>query len=92
MDFRVPPGCTGLTFEDGRRANATRDGRVVVDEKHGDAILKADPSGRIHRVNYNVTRAPGRECSCGFMAYRWQSNCPRCGRSLKEDAREVRTV
>jgi hypothetical protein len=83
MDFRVPPGCTGLTFKDGSRVNANRDGRVVVDEKHASAIEKADPSRRIHRISYNATRAPGRECRCGFMAYRWQSSCPRCGQSLK---------
>lgn len=86
MDFRVPPGCTGLTFEDGSRANATRDGRVVVDAKHARAIEKADPSGRIHKIGAGVARAPGRECVCGFMAYRWQANCPRCGHSLKEEA------
>lgn len=83
-DFRVPPGCTGLTFKDGSRANATREGRVVVDEKRADAIRKADDSGRFHQIAGGIVRAPGRECTCGFMAYRWQSTCPKCRRPLEE--------
>lgn len=85
-DYRVPPGCTGLTFQDGTRAEANRDGRVVVDERHARAIEKADATNRIHRITAGcggMPRVSGRECRCGFMAYRWQAHCPKCGANLE---------
>lgn len=83
MDFRVPPGCTGLSFSDGTRYEA-RGGRVVVDNPtHARQVRKADPGDRISAATYTPTAAPSRDCVCGFIAFRWQRRCPRCHRPLE---------
>lgn len=87
-DFRVPKGATGFRMEDGTRYEARPDGRISVDNPaHVSAVERANrnSSGRIGKVVHGAGRGVGgRECRCGFMAYLWQTICPRCGAKLRE--------
>lgn len=84
MDFRVPRGCTGLSFADGTRYEA-RGGRVVVDNpRHARQVHTADQKGHIAVAHYTAVGGRSHICRCGFIAYGWQSTCPRCGAGLTE--------
>jgi hypothetical protein len=81
-DLRVPPGCTGLQMENGGRYDASRTGRVSVENPaHVKAIMKASAaSGEPIReaVHGGTSGGPARECTvCHFTGYLWQSGCPR---------------
>jgi hypothetical protein len=81
-ELRVPPGCTGLQMEGGGRYDATRTGRVSVDNPaHVRQIKKAsEASGEpIREALFAATPGgPSRVCPvCAFVGYGWQENCPK---------------
>lgn len=87
MSARVnlPPGCYGLDMADGTRYNANRDGRVLVADRHADAI-RAGWYGQAgvmvaseeHRLGTRTTREC-RQCTPTRRWNAWNTECPRCG-------------
>ena len=84
MRVRVPDGCLGLDIAGGRSYDA-RDGIVDVDDADAPK-LAGSFAGRHGFLMTGTTfrRAEGTSCpGCGFSAFAWQKECPRCGRRLK---------
>jgi hypothetical protein len=86
-------GASGFDFVDGRgrkfHYNADRNGRVVVDNpEHAKVIEQAarNDGGMIQKATGNsFRRTPSKYCKpCLFVAYRWQTACPKCGGPLDE--------
>lgn len=81
-EFRVPPGCMGFTMEAGGRYDASRSGRVSVDNPAHVAALRrsAAASGGMlaEAVHGGAVGGASRECgTCGFIGYLWQAGCPK---------------
>jgi len=86
VKVQLPPGCSGLTMQDGTNySSARKGGHVMVDEDHapyvrrqvgGDAGLVGHASFRAMGIG---TKA-GRWCaSCKRLWNAWSTQCPRCG-------------
>lgn len=84
-------GCYGLDFKDsrGRKFSYTpdRNGRVVVDNpEHARVIEQAgrNDGGFIHKGAVGgALHTPSKHCQpCRFVAYAWQTACPKCGGDL----------
>jgi hypothetical protein len=80
--FLAPPGCTGFEMEAGGRYNASRSGRVEVDNPRDIAqIRKASAaSGEMIReaIHGGTLGGTSRECpKCRFIGYLWQAACPK---------------
>ena len=84
--FRLPPGAASQKLPDGtvyRARGAGRNGGTIdVDNpRHAKQIAQASQieGGWVHSL-HTAPIVAGRECtSCGFAAWKWQTECPRCG-------------
>lgn len=87
-------GCNGVDVKDrlGRitgRYFPDRNGRIKVDNPdHAKAIeasAKADGGYIQKATGMTVDRTPSKHCKpCRFLAYKWQTKCPKCGAELSE--------
>lgn len=87
----VHEGCSGFDIKDSRgrkhRYYPDRNGRVQVENPdHIKAIenaAKAD-GGWVHKATGVASpKTPSKHCKpCRFSAYKWQTNCPKCGEPL----------
>ena len=92
--FRLPKGARHLTMPDGtvyRSEGNYRRGRTVEvsDTAHARKIAEAGAvEGACHVVSPLVgTPVEGRECvGCGFQAWKYQKQCPKCGGETREIA------
>lgn len=97
MDFYVNrtagQGCYGFDFKDDRgrktRYDADRNGRIVVDNPdHAKVIQQASKNdgGYIQKAMVGAPKGvPSKHCPpCRFLAYAWQTACPKCGGELIE--------
>jgi len=85
VQVQLPPGCRGLTMQDGTRYAGREGGHVTVSDDHapfvrrqtgGDAGLTGHGSFR----SFAGTRE-GRWCpECRFLANAWSLTCPKCER------------
>ena len=82
--IRVPRGGSGLNLADGTEYKADCHGRVHVDRSdHARQILRNPQMRYYDAIDGGVWRIHGGDgwtCSCGFSAWPWQHECPRCGR------------
>lgn len=84
--LRLPPRCYGVKAADGTTYRSNPGGSVYVeDPQHVRQILKDDGiAGDIIEAQFAPRNAKSVTCICGFVAYSWQSECPRCKHNLKE--------
>jgi hypothetical protein len=90
----VPPGCTGLDFPDGKRADADRDGRVQVDDDHATTLNRSwyRQAGVMAATEpFAIGTRRVRVCTVCRPTRRWNAwsdLCPRCGgTTLDEEQR-----
>jgi len=88
--MKLPPGCYGLSMQDGTPYNADRSGRVRVDDRHVAAVrAQYGPAGLIdagdpQQLGTKTTQV----CYACRPSRRWNAwnvHCPRCGaETIKE--------
>jgi hypothetical protein len=81
--IELPPGCSGITCQDGTRYTGRKGGSVVVDDRHAAAIARSRHGGTglitAARMTQLGTRT-GRWCpACARLWQAWSRTCPRCG-------------
>jgi hypothetical protein len=54
---------------------------VVTDARHLDEMDRGNHDVYSSAITFG---GKGRECPCGFVGWRWQIVCPKCGRLLPE--------
>lgn len=86
-------GANGIDFTDSRgrkfRYDADRTGRVQVDNPEHARIIEQsarNDGGVIQKATgSNFSQTPSKYCRpCLFVAYRWQTACPKCSGPLEE--------
>jgi len=90
----LPPGCSGLSFEDGSRAKAARPGgRVFLTEAQANTVDGMGGNGTAGLVTGNtgthVGTKTGRwcmECTPPRLWNAWSKQCPRCGADTQPEA------
>jgi hypothetical protein len=93
VKVQLPPGCGGVTVDDGTRYNASKSGGVVeVSDKHGREISRNNQyNGNIAGIlNPNpglvVGTKRGQRCvNCRRVWQAWSVTCPRCGLETVSD-------
>jgi len=86
----VAPGCVGVELPNGKKIDADKNGKVIVDDPKVERFaLKSGVGqmGAIARTTYNYSSAPGgtRVCTgCSFRGFAWQDTCPRCECEMTE--------
>lgn len=82
---QLPPGCRSLSFPDGTRVTATREGGYVnVSDRHARDIDRVSGNGDAGLLtggfrSYGGTKQ-GRICPCSPTRWNaWTKACPRCG-------------
>lgn len=80
---QLPPGCSGITCEDGTRYSGKKGGFVEVQDHHANAINKQLGFGsRLLSAKFmvNIGTKKSRWCGpCGKLWQAWSHDCPRCG-------------
>lgn len=90
MRFRVDARkVKGVVMKDGTRYDVGRNGTVHIDRPDHLNELKHSPARgqglevQISSPSLIIPGASGRDCGrCGFAAWGWQRECPRCGETL----------
>lgn len=80
----MPPNCYGVKAFDGTVYRTRPGGAVEINNpKHLKEILH-DPqiAGDIVQER-GMPLVEGKTCTCGFEAFKWQKECPRCGTEMK---------
>lgn len=67
-----------IEFPDGSRYRV-RDGYADMPDGKADLLRLANLGTR---ANYNATRGASVRCACGFHAWAWSRQCPKCGADL----------
>ncbi len=83
--LRMPPHCYGVKGAEG--TYRTNPGGVVhVDGRDARRILR-DPvlAGDVVEVKAMPHSAASKECPCGFVAFTWQHQCPKCGADITKE-------
>lgn len=91
--IQLPPGCSGVTVDDGTRYNARKAGGVVeVSDRHGREIEKNNQyNGNIAGIlspnpGLMFGTKKGRWClECKRLWNAWSHTCPKCGRGTSPD-------
>lgn len=85
MSVRVqlPPGCSGITCQDGTRYSGRKGGSVVVEDRHAAAIPHSK-LGTMLSAKFAVAAgtSKARVCPMCHDNRRWNSwnkTCPKCG-------------
>lgn len=80
---QLPPGCSGITAEDGTKYRAPKGGSVVLEDQHASAIKKGiGTAGQILSADFTVTIGTkrGQWClNCKRLWQAWSLACPKCG-------------
>lgn len=89
--FRLPRGARNVQMYDGtvyRSEGNYRRGRTIQvdDPRHAKKIAEmGGVEGAVHVTIPSSQGTPGRDCTaCGFAAWKWQTDCPRCGAPTEE--------
>jgi hypothetical protein len=86
----VAPGCIGVELPNGKKIDADKHGKVIVDDpKVEKYALKSGAAkmGAVTRTsfNFNSGNDTGKICgSCFFRGFSWQSTCPRCNEKMTD--------
>lgn len=87
---QLPPGCSGVTAEDGTRYTAKKGGSVVLEDRHARAIQKGvGTASQILTADFSVSigTKKGRFCSaCKRIWQAWSEICPRCGATTQPES------
>ena len=86
----MPPGCYGLTLENGKTYDADISGRITVDDEdaHWVENCKNFQQGHILKMDgrFTASSMDGKYCpECGRGCYPWTTTCGRCGYTVKGD-------
>jgi hypothetical protein len=82
----VPKGCTGFDFADGTRVDASKAGKLILTDAQSAAFRKDGNYDFIGSNGYCPpanAHLPANDCpTCGFAAWPWQKDCPKCSTVL----------
>lgn len=91
QSITVPPGCTGIETPSGKKIDANRQGRVVLDDPRDAKWANKSTAANLgiiggKHVGLSHVQTEKNRCQdCGFDGWPWQTICPKCnGEMIKE--------
>jgi hypothetical protein len=89
--FTVPKGCTGVELPNGKKYDATRGGKVKIDDareaKYASKTVLAG-NGVLSRTvtTFSEVKGTSKVCSsCSFVGWKWQVTCPKCSGEMIQE-------
>jgi hypothetical protein len=84
----VAPGCIGVELPNGKKIDADKSGKVVIDDPKVEKFALNSSAGKMGAVtrtsfNFNTRNDNGKVCqTCSFTGFKWQTICPKCNNEM----------